>query len=92
MANFEISNVTKDIPVFTTTLELDNTLKHLIKDHRRQYPEGYRSNVQAWRSDWFTHKKDPRFQPFVDVCTEACNFLSRKHFKFVFFKSIKNNG
>ena len=95
MANFEISNVTKDIPVFTTTLELaavnskiavvktaskDNALKNLIKDHRKQYPEGYRSNVQAWRSDWFTHKKDPRFQPFVDICTEACNFLSRKHF------------
>ena len=80
MTTFGIANVSKDLPVFSTTLEYEN-LKTLIADHKRVYPQRYRSNVQAWRSDWFTHKKDPRFQEFVDVCTQACNFLSANHFQ-----------
>ena len=80
LSSFEVTNVTKQVPVFTTTIEYEG-LADLIKDHRKQYPEGYRSNVRAWRSDWFTNKKDTRFQPFVDVCLQACHFLCKEHFQ-----------
>ena len=89
-SKFEVTNVTKQVPVFTTSIEYEG-LADLIKDHRRQYPEGYRSNVRAWRSDWFTHKKDIRFQPFVDVCLQACHFLC-KDFRFINLHPALPNG
>ena len=82
LSSFEPYEVTKKLPVFVATLPRDESLIDLIKDHKRLYPEGFYSNVKSqWRSDWFTHLKDPRFAPLVKHFESACNFISKEHFK-----------
>ena len=84
--NIDTRYVEKKTPIFTTLIdghdEMNQYVKYHILEMKKQHPEGVdESNVKAWRSDWFTHKKDIRFQPFVDVCLQACHFLCKDFFQ-----------
>ena len=79
-SSFDILNVRKELPIFTVELPTDGVLQDLIVNYRKNNPEGTKSNVKAWRSDWYTHKKDPQFKYFVDLVSNACDFICHNHF------------
>ena len=81
-SSFDIKKVSKEIPVFKTILQPpnDGVLLRLIEEYREHHPEGYESNVKAWRSNWFVHKSNRQFEYFVKLVTKACNFLSHNFF------------
>ena len=67
MNDYQQKSVLMALPVYTTKLDIDNErLKKIILLHRKRYPETNKSNVKAWHSDYKTHLKDFRFQPFID--------------------------
>ena len=72
---FNIQYVPKQLPIFTTILdvhvELNKYLKEVILDHRQKHPQTTMSNVKAWHSSWVTHQENPRFKPLVDLTLDA---------------------
>ena len=46
--------------------ELNNKLKKIISDFRKEYPESDNSNVKAWHSHFDTHEKEPKFNILID--------------------------
>jgi len=56
--------------------ELNNKLKKIISDFRKEYPESDNSNVKAWHSHFDTHYKEPRFRILIDkVLKKSQEFL-----------------
>tara|TARA_B100001094_G_scaffold98383_1_gene94569 strand:- start:151 stop:915 length:765 start_codon:yes stop_codon:yes gene_type:complete len=84
-STFETHHVSKPIPIFTTILadhvEMNKYLKQAILEHRQNFPEDLHSNVKAWHSSWETHKQNPKFQPFLDIVCNACEFISEGYFQ-----------
>ena len=82
---FNIQYVPKQLPIFTTILdvhvELNKYLKEVILDHRQKHPQTTMSNVKAWHSSWVTHLENPRFKPLVDLTLDACKFISGGYFE-----------
>jgi len=80
-SSFEVKEISRSLPIFTTHLPDDGILKSIISNHRERFPNSTESNVKAWHSDWDTHKINPQFQYFVDLVESACTFLCHEHFK-----------
>ena len=78
------------LPIFSTILdghvELNKYLKETILEHRKEYPQSNTSNVQAWHSDWRTHKLNPKFRSFCDFVSDQCTWVGEKcyggHYKY----------
>ena len=51
--------------------ELNNKLKKIISDFRKEYPESDNSNVKAWHSHFDTHIKEPKFNILIDRVMDA---------------------
>ena len=51
--------------------ELNNKLKKIISDFRKEYPESDNSNVKAWHSHFDTHVKEPKFNILIDRVMDA---------------------
>ena len=51
--------------------ELNNKLKKIISDFRKEYPESDNSNVKAWHSNFDTHVKEPKFNILIDRVMDA---------------------
>ena len=87
MSEFDVQNVTKSIPIFSTIIpdyiEINKELKKIILEHRENYiPDlgSDKSNVKAWHSSWGTHNENPKFMPFVELVTGAVEFISQQYF------------
>tara|TARA_B100001113_G_scaffold239473_1_gene196920 strand:+ start:1915 stop:2472 length:558 start_codon:yes stop_codon:yes gene_type:complete len=83
MNDVHTKNVLVSLPIYTRKLDLDNErLKTIIDLHRKRYPETNQSNVKAWHSDYKTHLKDFRFQPFIDEILENIKGIKQydRHF------------
>ena len=56
--------------------KLNNKLKNIISDFRKEYPESDNSNVKAWHSHFDTHKKEPKFNILIDkILKKSQEFL-----------------
>ena len=51
--------------------ELNNKLKKIISNFRKEYPESDNSNVKAWHSHFDTHVKEPKFNILIDRVMDA---------------------
>ena len=51
--------------------ELNNKLKKIISDFRKEYPESDNTNVKAWHSHFDTHVKEPKFNILIDRVMDA---------------------
>ena len=85
-SDFELYELSIKAPIFSTILEdhvkINNDLKQLVLEHRQKYPvsNDIESNVKAWRSDWNTHELNPKFQPFCNLVSNTCSFLTEKYY------------
>ena len=84
-STLQIKYVNKPLPVFSTILEnhvnLNKYLKEVILEHRKNHPEGLKSNVKAWHSSWTTHQENPKFQPLIDLTIDACKFIAQGYYE-----------
>ena len=51
--------------------ELNNKLKKIISNFRKEYPESDNTNVKAWHSHFDTHVKEPKFNILIDRVMDA---------------------
>ena len=83
MSEFDVQNVTKSIPIFSTIIpdyiEINKELKKIILEHRENYiPDlgSDKSNVKAWHSHFDTHYKEPRFNILINkILKKSQEFL-----------------
>ena len=94
MNEFSYDTIRKDLPVFRTILsdkdEVNPHLKSLILSYRKEHPEGYDTNVRAWRSAHGSHVRDKKFSFFVKRIESACNLICREPFGDVSFFKCSN--
>ena len=83
-STLQIKYVNKPLPVFSTILEnhvnLNKYLKEVILEHRKNHPEGLKSNVKAWHSSWVTHQENPKFNHLCHLVEELCYFVGEGFF------------
>jgi len=46
--------------------------KQVCKDYKNSFPQSNTSNVQAWHSDYYSHKKTDVFNPLIDITLNKC--------------------
>ncbi len=85
MPQVSLQYVQKDIPIFTTVLdgykELNSKLLREVLQWRKDNPEGTKTNVKAWRSDWLTHKKTSVFDELIGIMETACSSFSQNYYQ-----------
>tara|TARA_B100000131_G_scaffold258378_1_gene253641 strand:- start:37 stop:561 length:525 start_codon:yes stop_codon:yes gene_type:complete len=50
--------------------------KQVCKDYRKSFPQSNKTNVQAWHSNYNTHKTTNVFDPLIDVTLHMCYDIS----------------
>ena len=81
MYDWNLNYVTKQLPIFTATLdncqEFNEYLKETILEHRMNNPTTMKTNVNAWHSSYRTYRENPKFQSLIDLIESGCNDLSK---------------
>ena len=54
--------------------------KQVCKEYRKSFPQSNTSNVQAWHSDYYSHKKTDVFNPLIDVTLNKCYDISMEFY------------
>ena len=74
MITHTLSN--KDLPIFEFDIseEIDLVeIKQTIFDYKNKFPISRRSQANVWHSSYFTHLKDSRFQPLINLVEQKMN-------------------
>ena len=50
--------------------------KQVCEQYKSNFPRSNTSNVKAWHSDYFSHKKTDVFKPLIDVTLSKCYDIS----------------
>ena len=85
MADIGIENVSSSSSIFYTTLEnyteMNDYLKKVVLNHRKEYPETNMTNVKSsWTSSYYTHQETDKFNPIIDEVCSACEYISGSHY------------
>ncbi len=68
------------MPIFEYSFPQLITME-VCHEYRKSFPQSNTTNVHAWHSDYYTHKRTDSFKPVIDACLNACNDISSLYFR-----------
>tara|TARA_B100000575_G_C22767078_1_gene455967 strand:- start:77 stop:523 length:447 start_codon:yes stop_codon:yes gene_type:complete len=85
MIDIGIEDVSSSASIFYTTLknytEMNDYLKSVVLNHRKEYPETNVTNVKSsWTSSYYTHYETDKFNSLIDEVCSVCECISGSHY------------
>ena len=85
MIDIGIEDVSSSASIFYTTLknytEMNDYLKEVVLNHRKEYPETNVTNVKSsWTSSYYTHHETDKFNLLIDEVCSVCECISGSHY------------
>lgn len=81
----DVQSVDKKIPIFTTILKdsesLNQYLKEVILEEKKNDPDGIKSNVKSWHSTWGSHLGNKKYDEIIEIVLSFLNFVAEEHYK-----------